>query len=321
MSRQRIDVHTHYLGGVVGRMLEGSSPFKKSATGLAKPIWTPADAIAFMDRHEIATQVLSIPMVPASRPDDPEFVARFAREVNEDYAKILTEHPDRFGAFASVPLDTPDHALREIEYALDTLNLDGVVLPSNAYGKYFGDPFYEPILAELDRRQVPIFVHPVDCPHIDELGFGRSSSLVEFPFDTARNITNAIYRGVFRRHPDLKVILAHAGGALPTLAGRIKLHGPIGCMPGDANVDAEHITEVLRGLYYEVALSGSAGSLVPALHATGMDHILFGTDWPIAPEPVVDMNIADLLRYDGFATDEWEDVDRGNAVRLFRRLG
>lgn len=318
MTRQRIDVHTHYLGGSVARWF-ASNPVATAGRIQIGP-WNPDDAIAFMDRHEIATQVLSVPVVPAPQ-SDPRFLARFAREVNEEYAAVISEHPTRFGAFATVPLDTAEHALEEIAYALDELHLDGVILPSNAYGRYFGDPFYEPILAELDRRHAPVFVHPTDCPHIEELGFGRTSSLVEFPFDTARNITNAIYRGVFQRYPNLTLILAHAGGALPTLAGRLALHGPFGCGPGDAEVDADHIREVLRGLYYEVALSGRGGSLLPTLQVTSPEHILFGTDWPVAPEPVVDANIGDLLRFDGFTDAVRSGVDRENAVRLFPRFG
>jgi hypothetical protein len=78
--------------------------------------------------------------------------------------------------------------------------------------------------------------------------------VIEFPLDTARNITNAIYRGVFRRHPGLCLILAHCGGALPTLGWRIAEHTAMGRGPEDADVDRGHVTEVLRGLFYETAL-------------------------------------------------------------------
>jgi len=121
------------------------------------------------------------------------------------------------------------------------------VLTSNVLGRYFGDPLLEPALMELARREVPVFVHPADCPHIDVLGFGRPSSIVEFPFDTARNITNALYNGVFQRIRGLRLILAHCGGVLPS----------------------------------------SRNSLLPTLEVTTADHILLGTDWPAAPEPTL----------------------------------
>lgn len=167
--------------------------------------------------------------------------------------------------------------LAEIAYGLDVLGLDGVLLNSNSVGHYFGQPFYEPVLAELDRRQVPVLVHPTDCPHVDVLGFGRPSSVCEYPFDTGRNIVNALYSGVFRRHPRLRLILAHCGGALPSLGWRIAEHTTMGRGPEDAAIDPGHVAEVLRRLYYGTALAGAAHSLLPTLQVTDAAHMLFGT--------------------------------------------
>lgn len=315
MSRNRIDVHTHYMGGTVARMMEGLS----FPGGFTIAPWTVEGALEFMDRREIAAQVLSFPMVLAKMPQ-PGLAVRLARDINEELAGVVAGRPDRFGAFASLPLDTPDGALKEIAYALDELGLDGVTLPSNADGEYFGEPFFEPVLAELARRRVPVFVHPENCPHIDVLSFGRVASIVEFPLDTARNIVNAIYRGVFLRHPELTLILAHAGGALPTLGWRIAEHSQVGRAPQDAPIDAEHIAEVLRGLYYETALGGSRNSLLPALEVTDVDHLLFGTDWPAAPVTAVDHNIDNLTGFDGFSAADLAAVERSNAARLFPRF-
>jgi predicted TIM-barrel fold metal-dependent hydrolase len=310
MSLDRIDVHAHYLGGTVARWFDRTA-FRPLGS-LPIPTWTPRGAIEFMDRHQIAAQILSLPLAFGGRQDEPRF-AGISRQVNEEYATLISEYPGRFGAFAAVPVDSPDSALAEIEYALDVLKLDGVLLTSNGNGHYFGQPFYEPIFAELARRRVPIFVHPEDCPHIADLGFGRASAVIEFPLDTARTITNAIYHGVFRRYPDLRMILAHCGGALPALGWRISelsvLRGPT-----DADIDAEHVTEVLHGLYYEVALAGGPHSVLPTLQVTGPDHILFGTDWPAAPESVVVRNLKNL------AISDIKGVDRTNAEDLFPRF-
>ncbi|MCW2917708.1 MAG: metal-dependent hydrolase [Actinomycetia bacterium] len=77
---------------------------------------------------------------------------------------------------------------------------------------------------------------------------------------------------------------------------------------------------MLRGLYYETALAGSRNSLLPTLEVTTADHILFGTDWPAAPEPTVVHNVANLTAFDGFTKDELRGVERDNALRLFPRL-
>jgi 6-methylsalicylate decarboxylase len=260
-------------------------------------------------------------MVFAGSDEDPEFGTRLCRMINEGNAELIAKHPGRFGAFASLPADGPEQALTELAYALDELRLDGVVLTSNVAGHYFGDPFLEPVLAELEHRQVPVFVHPVDSPCIEVLGFGRPSSIVEFPFDTARNITNGLYTGFFQRHPGLRLILAHCGGALPTLGWRIGEHTVMGRGPNDADIDPTHVAEVLHGLYYETALAGSRHSLLPTLQVTTAEHILFGTDWPAAPEPTVVRNIANLTSFDGFTTEQLRGVERDNALRLFPRFG
>jgi 6-methylsalicylate decarboxylase len=87
-----------------------------------------------------------------------------------------------------------------------------------------------------------------------------------------------------------------------------------------ADIDPSHVAQVLRGLYYETALAGSRNSLLPTLEVTTADHILFGTDWPAAPEPPVVRNIANLTHFDGFTAEELRGVERDNALRLFPRF-
>ncbi|MGW5638812.1 amidohydrolase family protein [Streptomyces sp. NPDC003832] len=318
MARDRIDVHAHYLGGAVEALF--ASGFTLAGGYRIPAGWSPEGALAFMDRHEITAQVLSAPWPFAGTPADPDFATRFCRDVNREYADLLAKYPGRFGAFAAVPLDSPDAVLAEIAYALDELGLDGVMLNSNSVGHYFGDDFYEPVLAELDRRRVPVFLHPTDCPHVDVLGFGRPSSVCEYPFDTARNIVNGLYRGVFRRYPHLTLILAHCGGALPSLGWRIAEHTTMGRGPDDADIDPSHVAEVLRGLYYDTALAGGPHSLLPTLAVTDAEHVLFGTDWPAAPEATVDRVIGDLTDFEGFDPAQLAGVERANAARLFPRL-
>jgi 6-methylsalicylate decarboxylase len=314
-----IDVHTHaisedVIAALIKRGLRPTGGYQISV------LWTPEAALSYMDRHGIATQVVSLPIAFAGTAEDPEFGTRTCRMINEANAELIATHRGRFGAFASLPADGPDQALAELGYALDELRLDGVVLTSNVAGHYFGDPFLEPVLTELEQRQVPVFVHPVDSPCIDVLGFGRPSSIVEFPFDTARNITNGLYTGFFQRHPNLRLILAHCGGALPTLGWRIGEHTVMGRGPHDADIDPAHVATVLRALYYETALAGSSNSLLPTLEVTTPEHILFGTDWPAAPEPTVERNIANLTSFDGFTPQHLRGVERDNALALFPRF-
>ena len=90
--------------------------------------------------------------------------------------------------------------------------------------------------------------------------------------------------------------------------------------PQDADIDPAHVATVLRGLYYETALAGSRNSLLPTLEVTAADHILFGTDWPAAPESTVVRNIANLTNFDGFTSEQLRGVERDNALKLFPRF-
>ena len=307
-----IDVHTHYFGGSVAQLLA-----KRSAE--ASVTWTASQAISFMDRRKIATGLLSLPFTVTGTGSDPDFAVRFCRQVNQEYAELAANYPGRFGAFASLPGDSPDAMLAEIEHSLDTLGLDGVMLNSNTAGHYFGAPSLEPVLAELNRRQTPVFIHPTGCPHVAELSLGRPPSVVEFPFDTARNITNALYTGVFQRYPNLRLILPHGGGPLPALSWRIAEHTTVGMGPNDADISPNHVAAVLRGLYYDTSMAGSRSALLPAMEVAGADRILFGTDWPAAPEATVARNTAQLTAF-GFSRNELSRIERGNALALFPRL-
>jgi microsomal dipeptidase-like Zn-dependent dipeptidase len=106
----------------------------------------------------------------------------------------------------------------------------------------------------------------------------------------------------------------------PTPPGRIAPGSVVSVRRREVEIDPTRVAEVLRGLYYETALAGNRNSLQPALEVTTADHILFGTDWPAAPEPTVIRNIANLTNFDGFTAEELRGVERDNALRLFPRF-
>src|SRR5437764_15229355 len=175
-----------------------------------------------MDHHAIATAITSI-SEPGIYFGDVTFARDMARRCNEFSAQLIHEYPQRFGAFAILPLPDIEAALRELEYALDTLKLDGVVLLSSVDGRYPGDPLFDELFTELNRRKAVVFLHPT-VPAINrELHLNLPPFLVEFVFDTTRAVVNLMYSGTLERCPDMPVILAHAGGTVPYVALRISL--------------------------------------------------------------------------------------------------
>ena len=127
--------------------------------GIAPPVWDEASALAFMDDAGIDVAITSI-STPGVHVGDDARARRLARRCNELSASLIQRWPDRFGGFAALPLPDVDGALAELAYADDVLNLDGVVLFSNANGVYLGDDRFEPLFEELEQRRAVVFVHP-----------------------------------------------------------------------------------------------------------------------------------------------------------------
>src|ERR1700680_700086 len=167
--------------------------------------------LSYMDDAGTHLAVGSI-STPGVHTGDDAAARDLARRVNEVGAKLIQERPDRFGSFAALPLPDLDGALRELEYALDTLKLDGVVLFSNARGIYLGDKLFRPLFDELERRKAVVFVHPTASPDPAARSLGLPDSLIDFTADTTRAIAQLHYHNVFARTPNVKFIFSHAGG-------------------------------------------------------------------------------------------------------------
>ena len=305
----RIDVHQHLLPARYRAALESSGT---TAGGWPTPSWSPGDATAMMDDAGIATGVLSI-SAPGVHFGDDAAARDLAREVNDFQAELVKDAPDRFGHFAVLPLPDFDGAVAEAVRALDELHADGVVLLSNARGRYLGDPAYEPLWTELAARHAVVFVHPAEPP-IARLD-GLPSPLLDFPFDTTRTALDLVAHGVFDRHPQLRIILSHAGGFLPFAAQRFT-----GAAMFNPGTTPDGILAGLRKFYFDTALSASATSLPSLFAFAEPGHVLYGSDFPFAPKEWRGEFDRYLTTYDGPGADRFPDIDRGAAEALFPRL-
>jgi predicted TIM-barrel fold metal-dependent hydrolase len=283
------------------------------------PAWSLDKALAMMDRNDIETSLLSI-SAPGVFFGDAAGAVSLARAVNEFAADIVAKHPGRFGFFAMLPLPDVGASLAEIAYAMDALQADGIVITSNQSGIYPGDPRYEPVFAELGRREASLFVHPTSpsctCPGGTELNIPRP--IVEFMFETTRVVSNLILTGTTRRHPGMRLIIPHAGAALPVLTDRIA--GVLGMLPSTSELSPSQVFEEMSRIFYDVA-GFSLPRLLPALlQITGHDHLIYGSDWPHTPEAVVGGMIRSLEAADLFDEAQREALWHGNARRIFPRL-
>jgi predicted TIM-barrel fold metal-dependent hydrolase len=311
-----VDVHQHVIPPVYRRALQDAGLIAP-IQGVDYPEWSLEQSLEMMDRRGIATAIVSI-TDPGVHFVDGDAARALARDVNEYMADLVRERPQRFGGFAVLPLPDVDAALDELAYALDVLRLDGIGLMTNYRGIYPGDAGLAPLMAELDRRGVPVFIHPATPPHNGHTDFGLPVSLYEFTFDTTRMVANLLYGGTMDRHPNLRIILCHAGGAVPYLASRLT-YGPTisGALVDRAPRD---LFGSLRRMYYDTAMSASPYAL-PSLRALiDPSHILLGTDFPFMPEQTTVETLEGLVAFGDFDDADLDGIRRDNALTLFPRL-
>jgi 6-methylsalicylate decarboxylase len=269
-----VDVHHHILPDFFWRETnEQDGP----VGGIAPPPWSRESALAFMDDAGIDVAVTSI-STPGVHTGDDARAGSLARRCNELAAELVQARPERFGAFACLPLPDVDGSFAELSYALDVLKLDGVVLFSNARGVYLGDERFDAIFDELERRRAVVFVHPTASPDPAAHALGLPDSLIDFVADTSRAIAHLHYSNTFARTPNVKYIFSHAGGTIPYLATRFAVVDEMGVMKGGSRRGTA--ADTFRRLYWDTALSWHDPVLQLLRSVVGMDHVLFGTDFP-----------------------------------------
>ena len=323
----RIDIHHHILPEEYVAKLKGVG----ITTALSRefPDWSPKKSLDFMKKNGISKAITSI-STPGVNHQDRAFAKDLARFCNEYSAKLKNDYPDKFDAFAALPLYETKDALEEMEYALDTLHLAGVALLTNVDGIYLGDPKYDDLFAELDRREVVVHIHPHDPPFgtIPNLKF--PNAIIEARFDTTRAITNMIYNGAMDRYKKIKFILSHAGGAVPFLAWMIAL---LEYQQTKKSLKFQALYDFLmtkRGpsaglnalsrLYYDTAVAANPYALRSVQELVDTSHILFGTDYVWGQPWLTPIFIKALREYDGFSEADLAGVERENANKLFHKI-
>lgn len=203
----RIDVHHHMTPPFYIKEMEQDA----SATGFNPRPWTPEMSLAAMDKHGVATAMLSpVQRLVADSMSDRSPRARdLARRSNEYNAQVVRDHPGRFGLLAALPLPDRDGSLKEIEYAFDTLHADGIALWTSYLDKWPGDPAFLPVFEELDRRKAVVFFHPATASCCRNLIPGlQISGIIEYDLDTARAAESILVNGLPARCPNVRLIFS-----------------------------------------------------------------------------------------------------------------
>lgn len=305
----RIDVHHHMFPPFYVKAMEE----QMRASGFQLRPWTPQTSLDMMDKHGVATSLVSPVqrLVMDSMSDRSEKGRALARQNNEYCAQLVKDYPGRFGFFAALPLPDTEGSLKEIAYSLDTLKADGIALWTSYLDKWLGDPSFAPVYEELNRRGAVVFVHPARASCCRNLP--GQSGIIEYDIDTARAIDSLLWDGTLAKNPNVKFILSHSGGAFPVLAARI-----IDDFPKNRAANAPNgVDYEFRKLYFDTAHAGRAPALDALKDIVAISQIMYGSDAPIRNYELTDDW---LVKYAGFSEEDWKAINRGNAERLFPRL-
>lgn len=304
-----IDVHHHIISKEMQR--------KQRELGMEipsfMPKWTPEIGMQKMDVCDISFSFLSAP-------SDLTFIDQssanaLARKMNEELASYAQLHPERYGAFATLPLPDPAAAMKETLYALDVLGMDGVAMLTSYQGKYLSHPDYTELLTELDRRSAVVFLHPILIP---QKIAGLSPALLEGTFDTTRAVTTMAVHRIFDQYPSITFILPHTGGMVPYIKWRIAL-----AAIGQDSIQVETTPEQFQAeiakldhLYYDSTLNlGTIQKLIAP------DRILFGADIPWPADSVLRIQRESVFHEAQQVSEEnAKAIAYGNAFRLFPRI-
>jgi 6-methylsalicylate decarboxylase len=273
--------------------------------------WSLDAALRTMDENDIRVAILSPMQTPLK--DRSASMRGEIRRVNEQVAAIAASRPDRFTFFASANLLNADDAVAEASYGLDCLGAAGILMFTNIGNSYLGDPVFEPLLAELNRRGAVVFVHPLQlpCPLVS----GIPGHVCDFLQSTVRAATNLVQKGVTRRYGRLRFILCHGGGYIPYAIQRLSR----GLAATHPDRSAEDYLEDYRQFYYDTALAVAPATLSALLAFSRAGHVLYGTDFPFSQPD----EIAFLTRqFESLDLDTGcrRAIDHENAVSLFPRL-
>ena len=217
-----IDTHCHFFPPEYQKLWLDWETQRKLPHFPSQVTWSRAKTIEDMDQSGIRTAILSVASTPGVWFDLPAPEAtHIARACNDYAAEMMRDYPGRFGVFATLSMLDTDTTLKEIEYVFDQLKADGVGLQSNYGDKWLGDPIYQPIFDELNRRKAVVYVHPLVANCCGNLNVGTFPAVIEVPHDTTRTITSLLLSGTFARQRDISWLFSHAGGTIPMMAGRI----------------------------------------------------------------------------------------------------
>jgi aminocarboxymuconate-semialdehyde decarboxylase len=271
--------------------------------------WSADARLADMDREGVAVQVLSPIPVTFCYQESAAGAAELASAQNEFFARIIRQHPTRFAALGAVALQDPDGAIDEMRRCKRHRGFLGVEIGTQVGGIELADPSLDRFFAVAHELGALVLVHPSDqdlSPRVTELGLGFGAGM---PTETALAAAALIASGALSRRPEVRICLAHGGGALPAMIGRLDKGALIA---GTPSTSPELPSRQAARLWCD-SLTYHRSALLAAIDVFGADHVVLGSDYPFPamPDPI-DGIVADLPAV------LWQQICRTNLEESWR---
>lgn len=325
-----IDIHTHYIAeellelidsgdGPTGLSVEyrsGKDPLIAHDNGLAYPVFdmfSDTDAkLAQMDRDEIDMAIISLSPSLFLYWLDPEETASVCQTLNDAATRIAAESGGRIRVMATVPMNDPAAAAAELRRACGELGHVGVQIGTSIGSRQLDDPELDVFFDAVEELSVPVMLHPyismIAPPDPGVTGF-HLANVIGNPLETFTSAARLIVGGVFDRHPDLRTVLVHGGGAFPYQLGRLQ-HAYEVREETKSIADKEPF-EYLENLLFDTAIFDPK-ALEFLIRMVGPERVVYGTDLPF------DMGDNGLRRVREVAdADAAERILAANAIESF----
>jgi aminocarboxymuconate-semialdehyde decarboxylase len=234
------------------------------------------DRLEAMDRCGVEMQVLTL-TTPSVEREKPERGIKLAKLANDGFRETVEEHPDRFLAFAALPLQDPEASASELERAVKELSLKGGTLMTNVDGTPLDAEGLMPVYEKAVELDVPLFIHPTSPINSRAMGDYRLVPILGFGVDTTLSVLRLVFGGVLERLPGLKLIASHLGGVYPYLRGRIETG--FNAYPECKIRISKPPSTYLKRIWMDSIIYDS-DIMMSAIAFSGADKIVMGSDHP-----------------------------------------
>ena len=321
-----VDIHAHIVAPEIARLVAdqfdpakdpflryggASTEYNERLSGHLLPMLTdPARRLAQMDRQGVQMQAVAIAPPQYHYWADPDLGTEIAKAGNEAIAALVDAYPERFVGMGTLPMQSPDRAVSELERVARTYGFPGVSINPSAEGVDYDDAAYEPFWKKVEELDLLVILHPNGFSNGERLDRYYMVNVVGNPLETTVALSHLVLGGIIERHPKAKILAVHGGGYLPFYMDRMD-HAY------EARADVgSHISQkpsiYLKQIYFDSIVFGDG--LDYLVDRVGSDHILMGTDYPF------DMGEEDpvgrIARVKGTSEHDRQQMSGLNAARL-----